>query len=251
MEHKSPDQFSSLYELLEYFNSEQVCLKYLAHQRWQDNVTCPHCEHDKVYELNGANKRFKCAACRKHFTAKAGLIFEDSKVPLCKWFAAIYLVLSHRKGISSYQLARDIGVTQKTAWFLAMRIRNAIKQGTFERQLSGIVEVDETFVGGKNKNRHKNKRVPKSTGRSYKDKTPVQGLLERSGDLRAFVVPNTKLQILELIVIENVEFGSRLMTDEWYSNMPDYQHEIVRHGRGEYVNGACHINTLEGVWGLT
>lgn len=230
-----PDEFKSLYQLQEYFKDEQTCLDYLAEQRWGGNVSCPHCNHDKVYKLNGANKRFKCASCKKHFTAKAGTIFEDSKISLRKWFAAIYMVLSHRKGISSYQLGRNLGITQKSAWFMGMRIRNAIKQGTFERQLSGTVESDETFVGGKNKNRHYNKKVKNSQGRSYKDKTPVHGLIERGGELRAFVVPNTKMEILVPIIMEHVEFGSRLMTDEWYNLLPNYQHEIVRHGSGQYV----------------
>lgn len=246
----SPEEFSSLFQLLEYFSTEQICLDYLSEQRWQDGVICPHCDHDKIYLLQGANKRYKCTACRKQFTAKAGLIFEDSKISLRKWFAAIYLVLSHKKGISSYQLARDIGVTQKTGWFMAMRIRNAIKQGTFETQLNGIVESDETFVGGKNKNRHKDKRVKNSQGRAYKDKTPVHGLIQRGGELRAFVVPNTKMETLVPLIVENVEFGSRLMTDEWYSPLLNYQHEIVKHGSGQYVNGDCHTNTLEGFWGL-
>lgn len=246
----SPEEFSSLYELMEYFNNEEVCLKYLSEQRWGGNVVCPHCENDKVYTLTKQNKRYKCSKCKRHFTAKAGTIFEDSKVPLRKWFAAIYLVLSHKKGISSHQLGRDLKVTQKTAWFMGMRIRNAIKQGTFENQLSGIVESDETFVGGKNKNRHRNKKVKNNQGRAYKDKTPVHGLIERGGELRAFVVPDTKMETLVPLIVENVEFGSKLMTDEWYSQLLNYNHKIVRHGIGQYVDGEIHTNTLEGFWGL-
>ena len=252
MAHKSPEQFSSLYELLDYFTDEQVCISYLEEQRWQGNMTCVHCNHDRVYTLQGANKRYKCASCRKQFTAKANTIFEDSKLPLRKWFAAIYLILAHRKGLSSYQLARDLKVTQKTAWFLGMRIRNAIKQGTFDKPLEGIVEVDETFVGGKNKNRHANKKVKYSQGRSYKDKTPVVGLVQRGGELRAFAVPDTKQETIQPIVEEQVQYGATVYTDEWwaYRQLHNYyNHAIVNHAARQYVNGEAHTNTIEGFWG--
>jgi len=248
--YKSPEDFSSLFELMDYFKDEQTCLGYLAEQRWPDGIECPHCYHTKVYVLNGKVKRYKCGICRKQFTAKANTIFEDSKLPLRKWFAAIYLLLAHRKGISSYQLARDIKVTQKTAWFLAQRIRHAIKQGSFAKKLDGVVESDETFVGGKNKNRHADKKVKNNQGRSFKDKTPVLGLVQRGGELRAFVVPNTKMEVLVPIILANVEQGSKLMTDEWYSPINGYEHSIVMHSAKQYGNGDAHTNTLEGFWAL-
>jgi transposase-like protein len=249
--HRQPEDFSSLYELLEYFKDEHICTSYLVEQRWQGHVICHHCNHNKVYELKGENKRFKCAACRKQFTAKAGTIFEDSKLPLRKWFAAIYLVLSHRKGISSYQLARDLKISQKTAWFLGMRIRNAIKQGTFDKQLTGVVEVDETFIGGKNKNRHADKKLRLNTGRSHKDKTPVLGIIQRGGELRAFVIPNTSQQIIQPIIEEQVAYHSTIYTDEWNAYRylwVFYDHAIVEHSVRQYVNGEAHTNTLEGFW---
>lgn len=159
-------------------------------------------------------------------------------------------MLAHRKGISSYQLARDLKVTQKTAWFLAHRIRHAIKQGSFAKQLEGVVESDETFIGGKNKNRHANKKVKNNQGRSFKDKTPVHGLVQRGGEVRAFVVPNTQMKVLVPIILTNVKQGSKLMTDEWYSHIPAYDHYIVVHGAKQYVNGDAHTNTLEGFWAL-
>ncbi len=248
MAYKSPEQFSSLFELFEYFKDEQTCHGYLAEQRWPDGIECPHCDCKNIYTLQGANKRYKCGGCRKQFTARANTIFEDSKLPLRKWFAAIYLILAHRKGISSYQLARDLKITQKSAWFLGHRVRHAIKQGDFSKPLEDTVEIDETFVGGKNKNRHWDKKVKNSQGRSFKDKTPVMGLLQRGGELRAFVVPNTKLDILEPIIFEHVKFGSNLLSDEWYRELLEYNHGIVVHGRGEYVNGEIYTNTLEGFW---
>lgn len=250
--HKQPEDFSSLYELLEYFKDEATCTSYLVEQRWKGQIVCPHCSYSKVYELKGANKRFKCAGCRKQFTARVGLIFEDSKLPLRKWFAAIYLILAHRKGISSYQLGRDLKISQKTAWFLGMRIRNAIKQGSFEKQLEGSVELDETFIGGKNKNRHADKKVKNSQGRSFKDKTPVFGMLQRGGELRAFVVRSTSEVSVLPLILKNVSDRATLYTDEWkaYNNLwVYYEHAIVNHGARQYVNGEAHTNTLEGFWG--
>ena len=252
MYYKQPEEFSSLYSLQEYFKDEQTCLDYLAYQRWQGNVICTHCNHNKVYQLQGETKRYKCAKCRKQFTAKAGLIFEDSKIPLRKWFAAIYFILAHRKGISSYQLARDLQITQKSAWFMGHRIRHAIKQGTFEKPLDGIVEIDETFVGGKNKNRHANKKVKHSQGRSYKDKTPVLGIIQRQGELRAFTVPDTKQESIQPIIEEQVQYGATIYTDEWwaYRDLNQlYNHAIVNHAARQYVNGIIHTNTIEGFWG--
>jgi transposase-like protein len=252
MVYKSPEEFSSLYELLEYFKDENTCLQYLAQQRWQGNVCCPHCQHNVIYTLQGATKRYKCAKCRKQFTAKANTIFEDSKLPLRKWFMAIYLILSHRKGLSSYQLARDLKITQKTAWFLGMRIRNAIKQGSFEKPLEGTIEIDETFVGGKNKNRHANKKFKYSQGRSFQDKTPVLGMVKRKGELRAFAIPDTKGETIQPIVEEQVKYGSTIYTDEWmaYRKLHNfYNHGIVDHAAKQYVNGDAHTNTIEGFWG--
>ncbi|WP_462240665.1 IS1595 family transposase [Ferruginibacter sp.] len=250
--YKSPDQFSSLFELLEYFNNEQICLAYLAEQRWQGEVECHFCKHTNVYELKGKTKRYKCAACRQQFNAKAGTIFEDSKIPLRKWYAAIYLILSHRKGISSYQLARDLKLTQKTAWFMGHRIRYAIKQGTFDKALDGIVEMDETFVGGKNKNRHADKKVKQCQGRSFKDKTPVFGMVQRQGELRAFVIPDTKAESIQPIVQDQVEYGSTIYSDEWHAYRGlnrYYDHAIVNHAARQYVDGEIHTNTIEGFWG--
>ncbi len=252
MLYKQPDQFNSLYELLEYFNTEDICLGYLAEQRWQSEVSCTHCNHTKTYQLKGKTKRYKCASCRKQFNAKAGTIFEDSKIPLRKWFAAIYLILAHRKGLSSHQLARDLNVTQKTAWFMGHRIRYAIKQGTFDKCLDGVIEIDETFVGGKNKNRHHNKKVKNSQGRSFKDKTPVLGIVQRQGELRAFTIPDTKQETIQPIVEEQIQYGATIYTDEWWAyrdlNLL-YDHEIVNHAARQYVNGTVHTNTIEGFWG--
>lgn len=247
MDFKSPEEFSSLYELLEYFTDEQVCLNYLTFQRWQGNIICPACNKDKIYDLRGANKRFKCASCYKQFTAKAGTIFEDSKIPLRKWFAALYLLLSHRKGVSSYQLARDLKLTQKTAWFLGHRIRYAIRQGSFEKPLSGIVEIDETFVGGKNKNRHWDKKINNSHGGS--GKSIVFGMLERGGMVRAFPVPTRKVAFTVPLIQSHVEESAVLMTDDFYPHIEGHEHHIVNHSLKQYAIGENTTNGIENFWG--
>src|SRR5215210_5414562 len=146
----------------------------------------------KIYELKGANKPFKFASCRKQFSAIKGTIFENSPIPLQKWFVAVYILTSHKKGISSCQLARDLGVTQKTAWFMGQRIRFALKTKSFSKPvMDTVVECDETYIEGKNKNRHADKKVENSQGRSAKDKTPVFGLVEREGKVVAMKVVDT------------------------------------------------------------
>ncbi len=185
--------------------------------RWADgNVTCTFCNHNKVYELKGANKRYKCAACRKQFSAIKGTIFENSPISLQKWFVAMYILSSHKKGISSCQLARDISVTQKTAWFMGQRIRYAAQTKSFSKPvMATIVECDETYVGGKEKNKHKSKRIEGSQGRSGKGKTAVFGLIERNGIVVAMKVSNTQKETLQPLIEQYVSEGSTVMTDEW------------------------------------
>lgn len=246
-----PETFDSLIELMEYFNTEEKCIEYHAHRRWGDKPTCPHCEHEKVYKFSNG-KTYKCAKCRKQFNVKTGTIFEESNVPLRKWFIAIYLLTSHKKGVSSHQLGRDIKVTQKTAWFMLQRIRHQLGIDNDPNEgLDGIIEVDETFVGGKNKNRHKDKKVKNSQGRSYKDKTPILGILQRYGKVKTIVIQDTKASTIQPLILQVVKPGSVLMSDEWmaYNGLNAvYDHNIVNHGAREYVNGNIFTNTLEGFW---
>lgn len=245
-------KFNNLVQMMQYFTSEEICLEHLKQVRWQDGIFCPHCGNEKVYHFSD-KKRFKCASCRKQFTSKVGTIFEDSKIPLQKWFFAIYILTSHKKGISSLQLSKDIGVTQKTAWFILHRLRHASQTKAFNAPLSNVVEADETYVGGKEKNKHASKRTPNTQGRSTATKTPVLAAIERNGFVKAATVENVDSKSVGNFIANNVVLGSELMTDEFrvYRTIQWlYKHKFVKHGEGEYVADGCHTNTCEGFFSL-
>ena len=243
-------EFSTILELLEAFPDEQSCIDHLEVIRWDGNVVSPFQEDSKVYNCKG--NRYKCKDTGKYFNVKTGTLFEDSKIPLRKWFIAIYLLCTHKKGLSSYQLAEDLGVTQKTAWFMSQRIRSGLGLANDSIEpMSGDIEVDETYVGGKNKNRHKDKKVKNSQGRAYIDKTPVFGMVERGGSLKAVVVPDVKGDTLKPIIYENVYADSTIHSDEWHAYRglnKYYTHKVVDHGKRQYVDGDAHTNTIEGAW---
>lgn len=246
-------KFSNLLNLLTYFKDEQVCLDYLEQIRWDGKLECPYkdCDGDKIFRC--ADHKYKCAKCLRIYSAKVGTIFEGSKLPLQKWFAGIYLITAHKKGISSLQLSRDLSITQKSAWFLLHRVRFSLGLKTNDVKLKGIIEADETFIGGKEENKHKSKRTEGTQGRSVKTKTAVAGVIERGGELRAKKVEDTRGYHLKPFIISNVEFGSKLMTDEWlgYKGLVAlFKHKYVKHNEGEYVSDNCHTNSMEGFWSL-
>jgi transposase-like protein len=235
-------KFTNLISLLTYFKDEQVCREYLETIRWNGQLTCPfkECGHDKVFKFTNG-KVYKCAKCKKQFSVRVGTIFEDSKIPLQKWFAAIYLITAHKKGISSLQLHRDIGV----------RTTLGLNIGT--EKLTGICEADETVMGGEEKNKHKSKQTKGTQGRSTKTKTAVAGVVQRGGELRAQKVADTTGYTLKPFIVKNLEFGSSLNTDNWwgYKGLSQlFKHQTVNHNEGEYTNGNVHTNTLEGFWSL-
>lgn len=245
-------KFKSLPALLKHFQSEDTCIEFLKKQRWNNKPVCPHCgSMKKPYETN---RGYKCSEkeCRKKFSITTGTIFENTKIKLSLWYAAIYIASAHKKGISSHQLARDLGVTQKTGWFMLMRIREAMTERN-PQMLNGSTQADETFVGGKNKNRHQSKKVELSQGRSVKDKTPIFGLLN-NGVVNTQVVTDTKAATLKPIIAAMVEKGSIVVTDEWgaYNGLNStHQHEVVKHNEGNYVSTTgFHTNGLEGYWSL-
>lgn len=242
--------FNSIIDLLNAFPNEQTCINHLEQLRWNGNIVSPFDSNSKVYKCK--DNKYRCKNTGKYFNVKTNTLFDNTKIELSKWFLAIYIATSHKKGISSMQLAKDIDVTQKTAWFMLQRIRNCF--GISDNvQLDNEVEIDETFVGGKNKNRHVSKKVENSQGRSYKDKIPVLGMIERKGNLIAKVVANTKSETLTPEVIKAVKDTASVITDEWlgYKSLKRfYDHTFVKHNGGEYVNGRVYTNTIEGFWSL-
>jgi transposase-like protein len=242
--------FDSFFELVEYFSTEEKCVQYLATLRWNGIVECQYCGFDECYVLNGKNKRFKCAACRKQFSVRVGTIFEDSKIPLRKWFFAVYLFTAHKKGISSHQLARDLKITQKTAWFMLQRIRETFTHDKPEL-LKGEVEADETFMGGKEINKHKSQR--EKGVKRVNNKIPVLGIIERNGKVIAMPVKDIKSRTIYPFVSSNVERGSKLYTDELraYKFLKnDYDHQFVNHSADEYVRDGVHTQNIENFWSL-
>lgn len=187
----------SLPALLDHFKDEALCRAYMEQRRWNGKIVCPHCNAPKAYRTN---RGYKCSSrtCYKKFTVTTGTVMENTKISLRTWIAAIYILTSHKKGISSLQLHRDLHITQRTAWFLLHRVREMFAE-KYPALLCGTLEADETYHGGKNKNRHKDKKVKGSQGRASKDKTPVVGLLERNGKVKAFVVAETERAALHNI----------------------------------------------------
>lgn len=243
-------EVKSVLDLINAFPNEKVCIEHLEELRWNGNVISPFDSSSKVYNCKG--NKYKCKNTGKYFNVKTNTIFDNTKMPLQKWFLAIWLVTSHKKGISSLQLGRDLDITQKSAWFMLQRIRNCF--GTYPNDdLENEVEIDETYVGGKNKNRHNNKKIKGSQGRSAKDKTPVVGMVQRGGLLSAMAVENVKSDTLTREIISKVKESATLYTDEWlgYNGVSRiYDHHIVKHNQGEYVKGRIHTNTIEGFWSL-
>jgi transposase-like protein len=242
----------SLQEAVVYFSNPDNCIDYIAVRRWPNGVVCPGCGATKV-SFNAKRRTWKCGSHhpKREFSIKVGTIYEDSPIPLDKWLTATWMLTNCKNGVSSYEIARDVRVTQKSAWFMLQRIRLALQDDFFGSKLNGEVEVDETFIGGKARNMHKN-RKRKLTGRIDDDKAVVVGFMERDGRVRTQIVEKRRKLNMQPLVREQVETGATVYTDALKSYIgldADYDHEVIDHAV-EYVNGRVHTNTLENFWSL-
>jgi transposase-like protein len=243
----------TLLEAVKLFSDYENCRKFMMDARWPNGIVrCPNCGSDHVkYMAN--TRRWKCYGKhpRAQFTLKVGTIFEDSPIPLEKWLPTLWLIVNCKNGISSYGVGRALGITQKSAWFMLHRLRLAMQTGSLMK-FKGEVEVDETFIGGKARNMHKDKREAAITGTGGKDKTAVMGLLERGGKVQTTVVANRKKRTLQNLVKSHVKAGAALYTDALasYEGLDgEFFHQVVDHAV-EYVNGKAHTNGLENFWSL-
>jgi transposase-like protein len=247
----------TLQAAIKYFGNPENCIAYMVSKRWPDDVVkCPTCgRNDVVFLKNQSKWQCKSVHAKRQFSAKVGTIFEDSPIALEKWLVAVWMLSNCKNGVSSYEIARTIGVTQKSAWFMLHRIRVAMKNDAMGTKVGsnngGQVETDETFIGGKAANMHKDRRVRYHA--KYETKTAVIGILDRDArQVRAKVVPNVKRETLQAEILDNVKFGSRLYTDNAvvYDNLHSrYIHEVVTH-TDEYVRGQVHTNGIENFWSL-
>lgn len=252
----------NLSTLAEHFSSEEKARELIEKMLWKDGVICPHCNAKEAYRIQakegsktGARKGLrKCAECREQFSVTVGTIFEGSKIPLNKWLLAIHLLCSSKKGFSAHQLHRSLGITYKSAWFMAHRIRYAMTQEPLFSKLNGTVEVDETYVGGKSKNMHRKEREKRIQGRGTVDKAPVVTLVERDGRVKSQYMESVTGENLKKALIECVESDACIMTDESPSyfgvNQHFADHQSVNHKKGEYVRNSAHVNTAESVHAL-
>ncbi len=250
----------TLQQAILYFADEDNCVEFVAMLRWPNGAVCPNCNKSEPAYYLPKYRRWNCKDCRKQFSVKVGTIFEESPIPLNKWVVAVWLIAAAKNGISSYEIHRSLGVTQKSAWFMSHRIRLALHNGSFEK-MSGEVEVDETYIGGKARNMHHDKRVAKfghgaMTGGA--GKIAVFGLLERHGEgrtrVRAKAVIKHDATALQAEIRANVEPGSTVYTDEYGSYKTlgengDFFHQFIRHAE-TYVDGAVHTNGIENFWSL-
>lgn len=241
---------SGLMDAIRYFSDPMICLESVSKAKWSKGPECPKCQGTKVSFIK-SRMLWTCLACRKQFSVKVGTIFEDSAIGLDKWLTAMWLLANCKNGISSYELAKDIKVTQRSAWFMLQRIRHAMHTGSINK-MTGTIEADETFIGGKARFMHAHKREQKIRGRGPMGKAIVFGLLEReTGKVRTHHVATRRKGELQAHVRENVEVGSHVYTDalKSYNGLKEYTHKVIDHAEA-YVDGVVHTNRMENFWSL-
>jgi transposase-like protein len=246
----------SLQEAIVYFSSPDNCIEYIAIRRWPNGAVCPTCGSAKVSAFNATRRTWKCGSHhpKREFSIKVGTIYEDSPIPLDKWLAATWMLTNCKNGVSSYEVARDLKVTQKTAWFMLHRIRLALGDVPEDKMGGDTIEIDETHVGGTPKFMHAKRRnaLKMATG-GHTAKTAVMGMLDRDArQVRAHVVPNVKRETLQEHILRNIEGGTKVYTDNavWYDKaLQEYVHKVVDH-TVEYVRGEVHTQGIENFWSL-
>lgn len=244
------EKFESLFSVINYFNTEDKCREALAQVRWSDgDVICPYCGQHHCHQRK--DKRYYCLKCNCNFSVKVGTIFENTKISLRKWFVAMYLISTHKAGISSCQLAKDIATTQKTAWFMLHKIRTLYAQDD-SIELTGDVECDEAYIGGKEKYKHESKKTKKNQGRSLKTRSAVFGMVQRKGKVIAIHTPDVTGSTLTTLIGQFVKEGANVHTDELgaYNQLDadKYVHFVINHHQQEFVRGDVYTNTIEGFW---
>lgn len=241
----------SMYQLFQIIPDEESARAYLEGRLWKDGVTCPECKQQERITVRRGGY-YRCNVCKLDFTVRTGTIFERSHIPLQKWVYAMYALVTARKGISSLQLAKEIGVTQKSAWFMLQRLREAMSTPDSQDKLRGIVELDECFIGGKEKNKHESKKL--RAGRGSVGKTTILGMRERGGRTIAAPIADRTIQNITAQIHDNVEIGTQLYTDDSvvFSDMDGlfFRHEAVNHSAGEYARGQASTNSIESVWAV-
>lgn len=253
MNNEQKPETLSLYDFFKRFPSEESARIFFENKRWANGTYCPHCGSYSVSEcVNHKPMPYRCKDCRKHFSVRTGTTLEASKLPLQKWLMAIYMITTARKGIPSTQMARELGITQKSAWFLSQRIRESwlSTQSDNNDKLDGDVEVDETYIGGKEKNKHAHKKL--NQGRGAVGKSIVIGMKQRNGAVIVQKAFDTTANTLKGFISENIVQGSNVHTDNFkaYKGLTGYNHNTVNHSVGEYVRDKVHTNGIESFWAL-